>query len=204
MALSILTDNTKASLEQERLRLTSERDAIIQAAVEQATVEIDQMLNNLNQLLGHSSSTAIESQPAKTPKSSNQVKKAAQPATKKGAAKTAAIEEKPPAPTAKTASKAKTQIKTASKSSKSATPAQPIPVKQEFKSLTPTEAVKQIMQKANQPMTTDDVIQSLYKSVKEEDSTTARKTVALILGRGTHQGVYEKVEENPSRYQLKA
>lgn len=53
-------------------------------------------------------------------------------------------------------------------------------------------------------MATDDVIGSLYQSVKGADLSTARKSVALILGRGTHQGIYEKVGENPSRYQLKA
>jgi hypothetical protein len=48
------------------------------------------------------------------------------------------------------------------------------------------------------------VIQALYQSVKAADVSNARKSVALILGRGAHQGVYEKVQDNPSRFQIKA
>ncbi|GAP99729.1 hypothetical protein [Leptolyngbya sp. NIES-2104] len=199
MALSILTDNTRAKLEEERSRLINERDTIIQAAVTQATVEFDQTLQTLNQLLGDSAPATTESQPAKAP---TPLKKAAPAASEKGkTTKQAAIEEKPTEPTSKTAAKGKKQPE--SKASKSAAPTQPLPLKQEFKSMTPTEAVKQVMG-AGKPLTTDDVIQTLYQSVKEANLATARKTIALILGRGTHQGVYEKVGENPSRYQLKA
>lgn len=184
MAFSILAEDTRAKLEQERDRLINERDAIIEAAVTQATVEIDQTLQQINHLLGSDSPTETAST---SKKAATQSKPKAAPKSQKAAAKAKPVEVAPEP-----------------KGSKSTATTQSLTLKRTFKSMTPTQAVQQIMQGASEPMTTDDVIGSLYQSVKEADLKTARKSVALILGRGSHQGIYEKVQENPSRYQIKA
>lgn len=224
MAFSILTDDTKAKLEQERERLMTERQAIIDAAVAQATAEVDQMLQNLNQLLGYGEAAPAVNGTAKAVSSlkAKQTRKAAQPSTEEEtpAPKKAAATKKAASTSRKAAAKVKTAEsapqpkakapgkKAANKAygseSKPAAPSKPLELKKEFKSVTPTQAVQQIMERADSPLTTDDVIQSLYQSVKESDLATARKSVALILGRGAYQGIYEKVQENPSRFQLKA
>lgn len=192
MAFSILAEDTRAKLEQERDRLINERDAIIEAAVTQATAEIDQTLQQINHLLGSDSPTETASNSKKAPtqskpKAATQSKPKAAPKSQKAAAKANPVE-----------------VASEPKESKSTATTQSLTLKRTFKSMTPTQAVQQIMQGASEPMTTDDVIGSLYQSVKEADLKTARKSVALILGRGSHQGIYEKVQENPSRYQIKA
>jgi ElaB/YqjD/DUF883 family membrane-anchored ribosome-binding protein len=216
MAFSILSDDTRAKLEQERSRLIDERDAIVQAAVAQATADVDQLLQQLNQLLGDDmTASAEENGTAKTSIRSNlkQSKSSTRTTNKESAATIqdvtteestahAAKEEEMLAPPSAKA-KAKSARKASSSESKPSASAQ-LSLKQEFQSVTPTEAVNQIMKRASKPMTTDEVIPLLYQSVKEADLSTARKSVALILGRGTHQGIYEKVQENPSGYQLRA
>jgi len=54
MSYSILSSEVKQQLEQERARLRSDREAIIQSAVQQATIAIDQALQQLDSLLGES------------------------------------------------------------------------------------------------------------------------------------------------------
>jgi hypothetical protein len=197
MAFAILSDDTKSSLEQERSRLIEDRDRIIEAAVEQATAEIDQALHNLNQLLGDAD-TSVEDHATEIPDqpktASNPTRK---PATQRKSKQPAALSEE------QSTLNAKAQP-TSQATAPTATPARTLVLKPEFQSVTPTEAVKQIIQQVDKPMATEDVIPELYQSLEEADLSTARKSVALILGRGTHQGVYEKVEENPSRYQIKA
>jgi hypothetical protein len=225
MAFSILTDDTKSKLEQERARLLSERESIIQAAV----ADIDQTIGQLNQLLGYDSPSdtngtekaAAKATPAakapaakaansKTPAAKAPAAKAANsktPAAKAAPAAKAPAAKKPAAkaaPAAKAPAAKKPAAKAAPAAKAPAASTKPLELKREFKSLTPTEAVQRIMERADSPLTTDDVIQSLYSSVKEADLATARKSVALILGRGAYQGVYEKVQENPSRFQIKA
>ncbi|MGG6265377.1 hypothetical protein ACQ4M3_24650 [Leptolyngbya sp. AN03gr2] len=189
MAVSILTDNTRASLEQERSRLISERDQIIQAAVTEATADLDRTLEQINHLLGNDASatpaTNTETTAKVAPKQAARSTSKADPKVKKAASKVKPTEPEP-------------------KVTKPTTAAQPLSMKKSFNSMTPTQAVQQIVKEAGQPVTTDEVIQALYLSVQETDLTTARKSVGLILGRGTYQGIYEKVQENPSRYQLKA
>lgn len=211
MSFSFLSDTTRESLEQERARLQNQRDSIIQSAVDQATAEIDQTLQQINHLLGNdttaattvsnkkaaSSKKTTASVPAKKAQPTN--KETAEPATTKRKA-TISKEASAPQKVGKKAKPAATGAKVAAK----ATESSPLLLKKDFKSSTPTEAVRQILEKADKPMSTDEVIQSIYQSVKEPDRAAARRSVGLILGRGTHQNLYEKLEENPPRYQLKA
>jgi hypothetical protein len=227
MAFSVLSNDTRSKLEQERSRLIEQRDAIIQAVIKQATAEVDQALQQLDQLLGGDITTSAaagttHSKPAQSKSAARSTSKSAPSKTQ-----TAPSKKNPAAPAPKTASKAKpaapatrtsskVRAKLATDTSKAPAKAnaksigsaskstpQPLALKRTFKSVTPTEAVKQILQQAGKPLTTDEVIQALYQSVKEADLSSARKSVALILGRGAYQGVYEKVQENPSRFQIK-
>lgn len=54
MAFNVLTDDFRQQLEQQRKRLIKDRDALVQAAIEQATESIDASLNHINSLLGES------------------------------------------------------------------------------------------------------------------------------------------------------
>ena len=53
MDFSVLSSDFRLQLEQQCDRLSSERDAIVQAAVEQATATIDASLAHINALLGN-------------------------------------------------------------------------------------------------------------------------------------------------------
>ena len=212
MAFAILSDDTKSKLEQERSRLMEERGSIIQAAVAQATAEVDQMLQHLNQLLGYGTDASAEDKSpiaVGNPKSEQRSKRASRPASKTGATIQKASKKEEAASASQQQpleSVPKAEAKSTSKATAAAsqsTSTKTLTLKPEFQSVTPSEAVRQILQQADQPMATEDVIPALYQSVEASDLSTARKSVALILGRGTHQGIYEKVEENPSRYQFK-
>lgn len=211
MPFSFLSDTTRKSLEQERTRLQSERDSIIQSAVDQATANIDQTLQQINHLLGNDTpaATTVSSKKAASSKkaTASVPAKKAQPTNQEtdepAATKRKATASKGASEPQKVGKKAKPAA-AGSKAAAKVTDSSPLLLKKEFKSSTPTEAVRQILEKADKPMSTDEVIQSLYQSVKEPDRAAARRTIGLVLGRGTHQNLYEKLEENPPRYRLKA
>jgi len=124
MVLSILTDATKAKLEQERSRLKNERDAIIEAAVAQATSEIDRVLQQINRLLGNDAPASTANIEASPRSKSKQSKQAVQPISKA-------------TPTSQK-SKAKPKssaTSTVSKASKSTTASQPLPPKARIQSI---------------------------------------------------------------------
>lgn len=210
MPYAILDNSVRKNLEQERNRLTSDRDSIIKAAVSAATTEIDKTLEYLNGLLGGE----IE------PPTNGKGKKAAQielpkveaaPEVKpkqqrkgRGKAKAAVEETTTAAPEKKIRGKKKTE-EAAPKKTRNVKP--PVPfdatMKRDFKGMTPAEAVLKVLSGSpSDTFTTDEVIEILYGSLPSVNVPEARKRIALTLAHGMRKGSYEKVAENPSRFKI--
>ncbi|MER3477126.1 MAG: hypothetical protein C4287_12155 [Leptolyngbya sp. ERB_1_2] len=217
MPYAILDKAVRQNLEQERDRLTSDRDAIIKAAVASATSEIDQTLEYLNGLLGgeiappdNGKSSKIElpqvedtaeTKPKQQRRKFDEALKAQkQPA---GRAKQALefigklyqIEKKARGKKSEDAPKPKRNVKP------------PVPfdatMKRDFKGMTPAEAVYKVMSGSpKDTFTTDEMIEILYGSLPSVNMPEARKRIALMMAHGMRKGTYEKVGENPSRFKV--
>ena len=205
MPYAILDQSVRQNLEQERDRLSSDRDVIIKAAVAQATSEIDQTLAYLNGLLGGE----IAPPPSNGKSSTIELPKIEVPAEeppkqqRKGRGKAkAAVQE----PEAVTVPEKKTRGKKSSDEPKKPRNVKPpVPfdatMKRDFKGLTPAEAVRKVMTDApKDTFTTDEMIEILYGSLPSINMPEARKRVALMMAHGMRKGTYEKVSENPSRF----
>jgi hypothetical protein len=204
MPYAILDQSVRSNLEQERDRLTSDRDAIIKAAVASATSEIDKTLEYLNGLLGGTiapeSNGAPEAAPARKARGKAKAPVAEAPAPEA------------PAKKGKAAAKAKAPAKAekaekAEKPKRNVKPSVPFDatMKRDFKGLTPAEAVLKVMSDSpKDTFTTDEMIQILYGSLESEKMPEARKRVALMMAHGMRKGTYEKVGDNPSRFKIVA
>lgn len=203
MPSNVLTDAFRRQLEQERLRLINERDTIVQAAINQATAEIDRSLDCIDALLGvptaheNNGSTQaklVEQESAPSPKQSTQRKVAAQKA-------------KPSSPTPKQKdtqpSKQASKSEPAAKSKPAAQETASLKdLKREFKDLTPAQAIERvIMQSPKQVFTTEDVIRAIYGTLDQAAMPKARQSVALMLSHGKRRGDYIKVQEEPAQFQ---
>lgn len=220
MPYAILDQSVRSNLEQERDRLTSDRDAIIKAAVANATSEIDKTLEYLNGLLGGTiapeSNGAPEAAPAAPAAPARKARgKAKAPAAEAPAPEAPAKKGKAPA---KAAAKAKApakaeKVEKAEKAEKTEKPKRNVKpsvpfdatMKRDFKGLTPAEAVLKVMSDSpKDTFTTDEMIQILYGSLESEKMPEARKRVALMMAHGMRKGTYEKVGDNPSRFKIVA
>jgi hypothetical protein len=192
MAYSILSPESKQQLEQERSRLTQDRDNIIASV----TAEIDRLIQHIDSLLGQAApAVSIEaSQPetsrpvaAKSNGSRKGKAKVASSATKaKAKISEAAIEEKP-----KKGKRKKQKLFDAKQ------------LKAAFNDMTPTDALLHVMlQTPDQSFSTEEMIQELYDDFDEADLPRARKSVAGVFSRGMRFGKLEKIQEHPSRYRL--
>lgn len=214
MPYAILDQSVRSNLEQERDRLTSDRDAIIKAAVANATSEIDKTLEYLNGLLGGTiapeSNGAPEAAPAAPARKARGKAKA--PAAEAPAPEAPAKKGKAPA---KAAAKAKApakaekaeKVEKTEKPKRNVKPSVPFDatMKRDFKGLTPAEAVLKVMSDSpKDTFTTDEMIQILYGSLESEKMPEARKRVALMMAHGMRKGTYEKVGDNPSRFKIVA
>lgn len=187
MSYSILSGEARQNLEQERARLVKERETIVASV----TAELDRLIHQLDILLGQ------ESVEVASPKSST--RKAS--STTKAEALAIAEEEAPaPEPTNKRMKpKAKAQVK--ARKGKSFDAKQ---IKRSFKGMTTNEAIVQIMEQApGKKFETDELIEALYEPFDVSEMGRARKSVSAVLLHGLRAGKFEKVEENPARYQLK-
>lgn len=205
MPFSVVSDGFRQQLEQERSRLMEEREAIIEAAIAQATAEIDQTIENLNNLLGGAlvslevngttePSKKTASKGAKSSKATAQSDAVAKAPTK------ARAKAKPAAPAAKAPSKA---IRPEPRA-KATSEAEALPLKRQFKGMTPTQATYRLLEESpEQTFSTDEVIAALFSSLNEAQQAAARKSIGLVLGRGTYQGKLEKVQENPNLFKFK-
>jgi hypothetical protein len=213
MPFTVLSAEARQQLEQERSRLIQERQTI----VETVTAEIDRTIQRLDALLGtepaSTESTLTESAPIEaTPTESN----GAAPVKGKrgrGRGKRAAKTSTPVRSTS-----ASPEIEPTPDDSEDAEPApspkkgrqrRPKPfdakaMRRDFKGMTPTNAVIQVMAQADpeQAFTPDDLLDILYEEFDDADLSRARKSVAAILFHGSRNGVFEKVQNSPAQYQL--
>jgi hypothetical protein len=217
MDFSVLSSDFRSQLEQQLDRLTSERDAIVQAAVEQATATIDANLAHINALLGNSDRTA----PAEPPV----IKASRQPKQKKVAPETEiepkalrqkrilksaaayqesvntvepiAKKEKKEKPTKSTASKG---TSTPSKSS-STTPT----LKAEFGDMNLATAIATIFKKdPDRLFSVDHVIEALYGPIDDDLMGKSRQRIGVSLGHCLGREEIVRVQDKPAIYQLNA
>jgi hypothetical protein len=220
MDFSVLSPDFRTQLEQQRDRLSSERDAIVQAAVEQATATIDANLAHINALLGNSDRTApLEPPVIKASRQLKQKKVAAEPdiepkaPRKKRILKSAtatpesvnpvepiAKKEKKEKPTKSTASKAPKSGKTPAKSS-STTPT----LKAEFGDLTLAAAIPTIFQKdPDRLFSVDHVIEALYGPIDDDLMGKSRQRIGVSLGHSLIREEIVRVQDKPAIYRLNA
>ncbi|MBD1846141.1 hypothetical protein H6F89_22525 [Cyanobacteria bacterium FACHB-63] len=205
MPYAILDQSVRQNLEQERDRLTSDRDAIIKQAVAAATSEIDKTLEYLNGLLGGEIAPSTNGK-----KIEIEVPAIAEVAEvkpkRKGRGKAKATEETKvetnDVPEKKTRGK---KSEDAPKQKRNVKP--PVPfdatMKRDFKGMTPAEAVYKVMSGSpSDTYTTDEMIEVLYGSLPSVNMPEARKRIALMMAHGMRKGTYEKVGENPSRFKI--
>lgn len=211
MPYAILDNAVRQNLEQERDRLTSDRDSIIKEAVATATSEIDKTLEYLNGLLGgeiapSTNGRKIEIEVPAIAEIADIAEAKPKQRKGRGKAKAAPEETTTAAPEKKTRGKKKTDDEAAPKKQRNVKP--PVPfdatMKRDFKGMTPAEAVLKVLSGSpSDTFTTDEVIDILYGSLPSVTVPEARKRIALTLAHGMRKGTYEKVDENPSRFKIK-
>ena len=198
MDFSVLSSDFRLQLEQQCDRLSSERDAIVQAAINHATRTIDASLAHINALLGN------------TPQAAPDVK----PSTKGKQKK--AIEEEPevaaidrPEKVGKKTKASKTSNTKASKIPKQpkvkSTPVETPPLKSEFKDMDLPEAIPKVFKKdSGRIFSIDNVINELYGPIDPGIQAKTRQRIGVSLGHCAIRKVIVRVQSSPSLYQLNA
>ncbi len=170
MSYSILSDQTRQHLEQERSRLSNDRETIIQSAVEQATAAIDLALQHLNSLLGDESMSNSHgnSLPSK-----------------------AVMQSETSTSQLVTKSKGK-------QGQQKAKPFDGKVLKPEFEGLAPIDAMVQVIQQSpEQPFDAETVIRAVYDEFDEAELLKAKRSVKITLVLGVKKGLLEKVQDHP-------
>jgi hypothetical protein len=214
MDFSVLSSDFRSQLEQQRDRLSSERDTIVQAAIERATATIDANLAHINALLGNSDRTApVEPPVVKASQQPKQKKVAAEPdiepkaPRKKRILKSATANQEsvnPIEPIAKKEKKAKPTKSTASKApakSSSTTPT----LKAEFGDLTLAAAIPMIFQKdPDRLFSVDHVIEALYGPIDDDLMGKSRQRIGVSLGHSLVREEIVRVQDKLAIYRLNA
>jgi len=184
MSYSILSNETKQQLEQERARLTADRDAVIQTAVQQATAALDRALQQLNDLLndgqahnGYGSRGETIVQPSEQSLPEHPAKQAKKTSTPKGQSKLK--------------SEGKGQHPAAHQFNSKV-------LKPEFAGLSPIKAMVQVIEQSpEQTFDAEEVIRTVYDEFDPADLPTAKRSVKITLVGGAKKGWLERVQENP-------
>jgi hypothetical protein len=183
MAYSILSEAARQHLEQERVRLLRDRDAIIASI----TADLDRLIQQLDGLLGEatlasspSTPVAIQSEVPETVEEVTPLPEVASPRSQR---------------------QAKPKAKAKARRVQSFDAKQ---FKRSFQGMTASDAIVQVMaQVPDQPLEPNALIEALYEPFAESDWGRARKSVSAVLLHGIRSGKFEKVQENPAQYQLK-
>lgn len=179
MDSSLLSPDFKLQLKEQRDRLITKRDAIIQDAIDDATKTIDANIANIDNLL----SKATNTPKAKTTATRGRPKKVeAEAATP---TKTKQAKSKPP-------ERAKQPAATDSPTLKS-----------EFKNLKLAQAIPIVFQKdAGRILSIDNVITALYGKVDSEIYAKTRQRIGVSLGHSAGREEIIKVQIQPAMYRL--
>lgn len=232
MAFNVLTDDFRQQLEQQRKRLIKDRDALVQAAIAQATESIDASLNHINSLLGESTianhgspsfatspTTSIGKPRGRRPKSFSELnaieeftpekkrKPGRPPSNTSALASSSERKTQPRITTTKVTKVTRTPKATKSKSgtkTKAPKVALTLPLlKSEFTGLTPTQAIAQVLKQVPQKVfDVDQMIQEIYGEVDPIVAARTRQRVGVMLGHGARREEFEKVQENPPLYRI--
>ena len=197
MEFSVLTLDFRLQLEQQCDRLSSERDAIVQAAVEQATTTIDASLTHINALLGNapqSPDVALD-------------QKGKQKKTIEEEPEVAAIDR--PEKVGKKTKASKTTNAKAPKTPKQpkvkSAPVETPPLKSEFKDMDLPEAIPKVFKKdSGRIFSIDNVINELYGPIDPSIQAKTRQRIGVSLGHCAIRKVIVRVQSSPSLYQLNA
>ncbi len=178
MSYSILSDEARQQLEQERSRLSNDRETIIQTAVQQATAAIDFALQQLNSLLGDEpmsnghANYLPESEAVVQPKASTD------------------------------------QAVTKSKGKRGQQKAKPFDgkvLRPEFEGLSPIDAMVQVIQQSpEQAFDAETVIDAVYDDFDEAELPKAKRSVKITLVLGVKKGLLEKVQDHPPMFKALA
>ncbi len=225
MDFSVLTPEFRQQLEEQLDRLSSERDAIVQAAVEQATRTIDANLSHMNALLGKTTDrpnglpVAIEGETPIAKKPSTKTKSKASLAfvpepeehepedveeESPKASKRKLKEKSSPSPSSVFNA---LKVSKASKASKKGTvkPAFEGPqLTPDFEGMELADAIPAVFrQDPDRHFFIDDVITALYGTVESSILPKTRQRVAVSLGHSARRQEVRKVQDFPSIYCLK-
>ena len=221
MDFSVLTPEFRQQLEEQLDRLNSERDAIVQAAVAQATRTIDANLSHMNALLGKTTdrpdgrSLAIEGERPIANQSSTKTK------TKPPLALASEPEEHEPEDIEEKNQKvSKRKLKEKSSSSPSSVfnalkvskaskkgavkaPFEGPQLTPDFQGLELADAIPAVFrQEPDRHFFIDDVITALYGTVESSILPKTRQRVAVSLGHSARRQEVRKVQDFPSIYCL--
>ena len=196
MDFSVLTPDFRLQLQQQCDRLSSERDAIVQAAVEQATATIDASLAHINALLGNTTQSpdvkpSTKSKQKKTIEEKSEVTAIALPIdrSEKVGKKT----------------KASKAPKTPKQPKVKSSPVETPPWKSEFKDMDLPEAIPKVFKKdSGRIFSIDNVINELYGPIDPSIQAKTRQRIGVSLGHCAIRKVIVRVQSTPSMYQLNA
>ena len=201
MEFSVLTPDFRLQLEQQCDRLSSERDAIVQAAVEQATATIDANLAHINALLGNTPQspdvkTSTKGKQKKTIEEEPEVAAIALPTDR-------------PEKVGKKTKASKTVNTKAPKTPKQpkvkSAPVDTPPLKSEFKDMDLPEAIPKVFKKdSGRIFSIDNVINELYGPIDPSIQAKTRQRIGVSLGHCAIRKVIVRVQSTPSLYQLNA
>ena len=201
MEFSVLTPDFRLQLEQQCDRLSSERNAIVQAAVEQATATIDANLAHINALLGN-----VPHSPDVKPSAKGKQKKTIEEEPEVAAI--APLIDRPEKIGKKTkASKtADTQASNTPKQTKvKSAPVETPALKSEFKDMDLPESIPKVFKKdSGRIFSIDNVINELYGPIDPSIQAKTRQRIGVSLGHCAIRKVIVRVQSSPSLYQLNA
>ena len=197
MDFSVLTPDFRLQLQLQCDRLSSERDAIVQAAVEQATATIDANLAHINALLGNTHQATPDVKPSIKSKQKKTVEEELEvdlivPAS-----------DRPEKVGKKT--KASKAPKTPKQPKVKSAPVETPPLKSEFKDMDLPEAIPKVFKKdSGRIFSIDNVINELYGPIDPSIQAKTRQRIGVSLGHCAIRKVIVRVQDSPSLYQLNA
>ena len=202
MEFSVLTPDFRLQLEQQCDRLSSERDAIVQAAVEYATATIDANLAHINALLGKAPQVTPDVKPSTKGKQKKMIEEEPEVAA-------IALPIDRPEKVRKKTKASKTANAKAPKTPKQpkvkSAPVETPPLKSEFKDMDLPEAIPKVFKKdSGRIFSIDNVINELYGPIDPSIQAKTRQRIGVSLGHCAIRKVIVRVQSSPSLYQLSA
>ncbi|GAP99701.1 hypothetical protein [Leptolyngbya sp. NIES-2104] len=185
MSYLVLSDETRKHLEQERSRLTSDREEIVSEIESSVSAEVDRTLQTLNALLDESPEVEVV------------------PADDIVEAVTERLDDTKPelSRSRKTGTKkAKPEAKAPSTTSTGFDAKQ---LKRKFNGAGLSDAIVQVLQQdPTQEYETDALIAALYNQFDQAEMPKARKTLGATLMHQRRAGLVEKIGDKSPRYKL--